>query len=228
MYIITNVGRFAFSPKCRKFWLEIKWNGLFRFSQTGILGTTFEGPTFNLTKLLSTVPLFCILLTWTITIRAVAWIGSVQPECTVPHWARGISEIAKRNFCWIESAFNMFYAGSVLWYSCTWLSLKSLSSLYCSENYRTIYNCQQKGRSVSEYQLTPSIFDPQICISFSMFLHRAVVLLWANSTDSCSCSRYCLSRNPEMYLYIKRDITITTLTLWRRKRVSNRLGRWCD
>lgn len=48
------------------------------------------------------------------------------------------------------------------------------------------------------------IFDPQICISLSMYLHRAIVLLRANSTDSCSCCRCCLSRNPEMFLYIKR------------------------
>ena len=38
---------------------------------------------FHLTKLLSPVPLFCILLTRTITKPAVAWIGSVQQECTV-------------------------------------------------------------------------------------------------------------------------------------------------
>ena len=31
----------------------------------------------------SPVPLFCILLTRTITKHAVAWVGSVQPECTV-------------------------------------------------------------------------------------------------------------------------------------------------
>ena len=37
-----------------------------------------------LTKLFSLVPLFCILLTRTITRRAVAWVGSVQTECTVP------------------------------------------------------------------------------------------------------------------------------------------------
>ena len=36
------------------------------------------------TKLFSLVPLFCILLTRTITRRAVAWVGSVQTECTVP------------------------------------------------------------------------------------------------------------------------------------------------
>ena len=34
--------------------------------------------------MLSPVPLFCILLTRTITKRAVAWVGSGQPECTVP------------------------------------------------------------------------------------------------------------------------------------------------
>ena len=38
----------------------------------------------HLTKLLSPVPLFCILLTTTITKRAVTWVGSVRPECTVP------------------------------------------------------------------------------------------------------------------------------------------------
>ena len=38
---------------------------------------------FHLTKLLSPVPLFCILLTRTITKPAVAWIGSVLQECTV-------------------------------------------------------------------------------------------------------------------------------------------------
>ena len=38
---------------------------------------------FNL-SLLSSVPLFCILPTRTITKRGVAWVGSVQPECTVP------------------------------------------------------------------------------------------------------------------------------------------------
>ena len=38
----------------------------------------------SLTKLLSPVPLFCFLLTRTITKRMVAWVGSVQPECTTP------------------------------------------------------------------------------------------------------------------------------------------------
>ena len=32
---------------------------------------------------MSLAQLFCILLTKTVTKRAVAWVGSVQPECTV-------------------------------------------------------------------------------------------------------------------------------------------------
>ena len=64
---------------------------------------------FHLTKLLSPVPLFCILLTRTIK-RAVDWVGSVKPECTVPldiflkmgsepiaHEAEGHS--GSRNYC---------------------------------------------------------------------------------------------------------------------------------
>ena len=39
---------------------------------------------FHLTKLLSSVLLFCILLTRTITKHAVAWVRSVQSEYTVP------------------------------------------------------------------------------------------------------------------------------------------------
>ena len=39
---------------------------------------------FHLTKLLSPVPLFCIMFTRTITKRAVACVGFAQPECTVP------------------------------------------------------------------------------------------------------------------------------------------------
>ena len=62
-------GRFPFSPKFRKFRLEIKWNRPFRFGPNGISGTTFQGQSknvpFHLTKLLSPVPLFSILLTRT-------------------------------------------------------------------------------------------------------------------------------------------------------------------
>ena len=35
-------------------------------------------------KLVVPSTLFCILLTRTITKHAVAWVGSVQPECTIP------------------------------------------------------------------------------------------------------------------------------------------------
>ena len=77
-----NMGRFPFSPKFRKFRLEIKWKEPFQFCLTGIFGITFVP--LHWTKLLSPVPLFCILLTRTIIRRAVAWVGSVQPECTVP------------------------------------------------------------------------------------------------------------------------------------------------
>ena len=57
----------------------------------GLVQPKYSGPALkvvhfdrHLTKLLSPVPLFCILLTRTITKRAVAWVGSVQPECIVP------------------------------------------------------------------------------------------------------------------------------------------------
>ena len=40
---VAVMGRLPFSPKFRKFWLEIKWNGPFRFGPTGIFGTRFEG-----------------------------------------------------------------------------------------------------------------------------------------------------------------------------------------
>ena len=54
------------------------------FDRSGHFGRLDRKIPFHLTKLLSPVPLFWILLTKTITKRAVAWVGSVQPECTVP------------------------------------------------------------------------------------------------------------------------------------------------
>ena len=39
---------------------------------------------FPFEKIVVSSALFCILLTRTITKRAVGWDGSVQPECTVP------------------------------------------------------------------------------------------------------------------------------------------------
>ena len=77
------------------------WNQLWRWSTLTVRSD--RNVFFQLTKLLSPVPLFCILLTWTITKRAVAWVGSVQPQCTVP-LVRGVSEISYRNFCWMGSA----------------------------------------------------------------------------------------------------------------------------
>ena len=53
------------------------------FDRSGYLGRSERNVPFHLTKLLSPVPLFCILLTRTINKRMVAWVGSVQPECTV-------------------------------------------------------------------------------------------------------------------------------------------------
>ena len=69
-------GSLPFSPKFRKFRVEIKWKRIFRFGPNGISGTTFEGQSnqnvpFHFTELLSPVPLFSILLTRKITKRAV-------------------------------------------------------------------------------------------------------------------------------------------------------------
>ena len=90
--------------------MSLRWNGSFRFGPTGIFGTTFNyGPiysvqlgSFPFAKSLYLVPLFCILLTSTITKRAVPWFGSYS---TVPFGEPEISDIWRiRNFCWIESA----------------------------------------------------------------------------------------------------------------------------
>ena len=54
------------------------------FDRSGYLGWSDRNVSFHSTKLLSPVSLFRILLTRTITKRAVAWVGSEQPECTVP------------------------------------------------------------------------------------------------------------------------------------------------
>ena len=47
------------------------------FDRSGHFGRSDRNVPFHLTKLLSPVPLFCILLTKSITKRAVAWVGSV-------------------------------------------------------------------------------------------------------------------------------------------------------
>ena len=63
--------------------------------RSGHFGRSDRNVPFHLPKLLSPVPLFCILLTTTITKRAVDWVGSVQPECTVP-----LGTWNFRNFRW--------------------------------------------------------------------------------------------------------------------------------
>ena len=70
---IEHYGRFPLSPNLR---LEIKWSGPFRFGPTGIFESTFDrsglfgrsdrNVPFHLTKLLSPLPLFCILLPFAI------------------------------------------------------------------------------------------------------------------------------------------------------------------
>ena len=54
------------------------------FDWSGHFGRSDRNIPFHLTKLLSPVQLFCILLTNTITKHAVAWFGSVESEYTVP------------------------------------------------------------------------------------------------------------------------------------------------
>ena len=68
-----------------------------RFDQSGHFGQSDRNVPFHVTKLLSPVPLFCILLTRIITKRVVAWVGSVQPECTVL--------LGKRNFRNLKQEF---------------------------------------------------------------------------------------------------------------------------
>ena len=95
----NTLGAFHSTQNSGNFGWYIKWNGHFWFGPTGVFGPAFKvvhfdrsgyfgrsdrNVSFHLTKLLSPVPLFCILLTRTITKRAVAWVGSMQQECTVP------------------------------------------------------------------------------------------------------------------------------------------------
>ena len=104
LVILPKNTIWSFNHFYSKHWeRNFKWIGPFQFHLTGIFGTCFEGGTlssvrlsrsagrnvpFHLAKFSFPVPLFCILLTATITKRAVAWVGSVQPECpaegTVP------------------------------------------------------------------------------------------------------------------------------------------------
>ena len=52
------------------------------FDRSGYLVRSDQNVPFHLTKLLSPVQLFCILLTRTITKCVGVWVGSVQLECT--------------------------------------------------------------------------------------------------------------------------------------------------
>ena len=54
------------------------------FDRSGHFGRSDRNVPFHLTKLLFPVPLFCTLLTRTITKHAKALVGCVQPECAVP------------------------------------------------------------------------------------------------------------------------------------------------
>ena len=80
------------------------------FHRSGHFGRKDRNVSFHLTKLLFPVLLPCILVTRTITKRAVAWVGSMQPECTDPKGSQ-ISEILNRNFRWMESALG--FLGSI-------------------------------------------------------------------------------------------------------------------
>ena len=84
-----DIGSFLFCAKSRKFGFEIKWNAPFWLGPTGVFGTPFErGPQrwsigskcpYPFDKIVA--PRAALLQ---ITKRAVAWVGSVQPDCTVP------------------------------------------------------------------------------------------------------------------------------------------------
>ena len=93
-------GAFHSAQNSGKFWLEIKWKGPLRFSSTGTdlgpplkvvhfdrsahFGWSDRNVPFHSKKLLSPERLFSFLLARTISKCAVAWDGSVQPECTFP------------------------------------------------------------------------------------------------------------------------------------------------
>ena len=118
--VSTDQGRFPFNLKFRKIWLvhQMEWTisvwsdqlyarpalKVVHFDRSCYLGQSDRNVPFHLTKLLSPVPLFCILLTRTITKCTVAWVGSVQPQCTV---LCGISKMSNRNFGWMESASGL-------------------------------------------------------------------------------------------------------------------------
>ena len=64
-----------------------------RFDQSGHFSQSDLNVPFHLTKLLFPVPLFCILFTRIITKHVVAWVRSVQPECTIPLGTRNFRNL---------------------------------------------------------------------------------------------------------------------------------------
>lgn len=88
-------GTFLLPQKFRQFWLEIKMkHTIFWFGPTRIFETTCEGGPLWLVQSFwsfrpecpSSAHLYCVSLTSTHTIFkcVVAWIGTVQPEYTLP------------------------------------------------------------------------------------------------------------------------------------------------
>ena len=83
-----------FNPKFRRFRFVYFWfcptyrnirDQLWGWSTltSVVISVVWNEMSLSFDKLLSPVPLFCILVTRTNAKRAVAWVVSVQPECTV-------------------------------------------------------------------------------------------------------------------------------------------------
>ena len=138
------------------------WSACFQMERTisvwskpNIRDQLWRWSTFHLTKLLSPVPLFCILLTRTITKRAVAWVGSVQPECIVPLWnfrnvewkAPMVSEYKGRNL-----KATVLYAPSTPSCICLKLEMRFFSPVWPA--VRT-YLVKMVTKNASFQKLTP-------------------------------------------------------------------------
>ena len=99
--------RFPFSPKFRKFRLEIKWNGPFRLVPTRMFGITFEGSLISVSR---TEMSLSIWRNWCVQYRSFAsclqeqepnvrWLGSGLCNRNAPfQWARGTFEISKPEY----------------------------------------------------------------------------------------------------------------------------------
>ena len=71
------------------------------FDRSGYLGRSDRNVPFHLKNCCPQYRSFVSSLQEQWTNEQVAWVGSVQTECV--HWARGISEISRRKFYWMES-----------------------------------------------------------------------------------------------------------------------------